>query len=102
MLLGQLRHGCWRPVEDHTLMAAFEQPTHHICAHPAKSDHAELHRSLLVQNRLLMLLRFVHYLCVGGGKPLRGRGTACHGDLQSPAPSSHLLHVPIAADQSIR
>ena len=44
---------CRRPVEDHALMAALEQPPHHVRAHPAKSDHSELHKSLLVLNSVL-------------------------------------------------
>ena len=38
-LLDRLR----RHVEDHALMAACEQPPHHVGAHAAKSDHSELH-----------------------------------------------------------
>ena len=36
-------HRLRRPVEDHALMAALQQPPHHVRAHPAKTDHSELH-----------------------------------------------------------
>ena len=42
-LLGQLLDRFGRPVEDHALMASLEQPPHHVGAHPAESDHSELH-----------------------------------------------------------
>ena len=42
-LLDQLLHCFRRHVEDHALVAALEQPPHHVRAHSAKSDHSELH-----------------------------------------------------------
>ena len=41
--LGQLLDRLRRPVEDHALMAALEKPPHHVGAHPAQSDHSQLH-----------------------------------------------------------
>ena len=32
-----------RHVEDHALVAAPDQPPHHVRAHPAQADHSELH-----------------------------------------------------------
>src|SRR6266536_2364321 len=44
LVLHQLLHRLRRHVEDHALVAAFDEPPHHVCAHTAESDHYELHR----------------------------------------------------------
>jgi hypothetical protein len=36
-----------RDVESDTLMFAREQPPHHVCAHSAKTNHADLHKGFL-------------------------------------------------------
>ena len=43
LLLDQFLHRFRRHVEDHALVASLEQPPHHVGAHPAQSDHSELH-----------------------------------------------------------
>ena len=43
LLLHQLRHCVCRSVAYDALMAAPQEATHHIPAHPAKADHSELH-----------------------------------------------------------
>ena len=35
-----------RPIVDHTLMVSLEQAPHHVRAHPAKTDHSDLHHRL--------------------------------------------------------
>ena len=45
LLARQLLHGLRRHVEDHALVAAAQQPPHHVRAHPSESDHAELHHA---------------------------------------------------------
>ena len=37
-----------RHVEDHALVAVLDQPPHHVGAHPAQSDHSELHTGSFV------------------------------------------------------
>jgi hypothetical protein len=49
-LLGQLLYHGWRPVEDHAVMASLEKTPHHVGAHAAQADHAELHNELLYRN----------------------------------------------------
>jgi hypothetical protein len=41
---GELLHGVRAAVVDHPLVTVFLQPPHHIGAHPAQSNHAQLHR----------------------------------------------------------
>src|SRR5262249_16922641 len=43
LLLNQFLYGFRRPVEDHALVALLEKASHHVRAHPAESDHSELH-----------------------------------------------------------
>ena len=47
LLLRQVFDRLRRHVEDHALMAALEQPSHHIGAHSSQSDHRELHDIIL-------------------------------------------------------
>ena len=42
-LLDELLHRFGRHVEHHAVMSAFDQPAHHVGAHPTQSDHSELH-----------------------------------------------------------
>ena len=46
-LLGQLLDRLRRPVEDHAVVASLQKPPHHVGAHPAQTDHSELHSCLL-------------------------------------------------------
>jgi hypothetical protein len=43
VFLDQVFHRFGRLVEDHASMAGLEQPPHHVRAHPAQSDHSQLH-----------------------------------------------------------
>src|SRR5262249_52243903 len=43
LLPGQLLHDFRRPVKHHALLAAPQQPPHHICAHSPKTNHPDLH-----------------------------------------------------------
>jgi hypothetical protein len=43
-LADQFFHHFRRPVEHHALVARPEKPPHHVGAHPAQTDHSELHR----------------------------------------------------------
>ena len=54
------------PVEDHTLMASFEKPAHHVGAHSTQSDHSQLHSDLLTDP--LNSLGLQAYLPRGGEK----------------------------------
>src|SRR5207249_4561697 len=40
--------GVRRDIVDHALMAAAHQAPHHVGAHPAQTDHSQLHSKLLV------------------------------------------------------
>src|SRR6202162_6452965 len=56
LFLNQLIYCFWRHVEDHALVAALDETTHHICSHPAKTNHSKLHNCsfsiLIVSSRL--------------------------------------------------
>ena len=41
-----------RHIENHALMAALDEPPHHVGAHSAQSDHCELHDILSVKSEL--------------------------------------------------
>ena len=69
LLLYQVLHLLRRPVEDHALMAALDQPSHHVGAHPAQSNHPDLHCCFLFHNRICDLFRFV-YCWIHGRSPL--------------------------------
>ncbi len=51
-LLCQIFDRLPRHVEDHALMAASEQPSHHIGAHSSQANHCKLHDILLHQSRV--------------------------------------------------
>src|SRR5262249_38386211 len=59
LLLDQFFHRLGRAVEDHALVACPEKPPHHVGAHPAQADHAELHHKLLYENGLFNALNSV-------------------------------------------
>ena len=42
-LLDQPLHCFRRHVENHALVASFNQPPNHVCAHSAETDHSDLH-----------------------------------------------------------
>jgi hypothetical protein len=37
-------------------MTSFEKPPHHVGAHPAQTDHSELHRELLLRKGFTKVL----------------------------------------------
>ena len=52
-------HRCACAVEDHTLVAAGDEPLHHVRSHPAQADHSQLHRALRsrVKDRAMVVRR---------------------------------------------
>jgi hypothetical protein len=52
LLARELRDGVGGRVEHHALVPRPDEPAHHVGAHPAETDHCQLHALLLVANRV--------------------------------------------------
>src|SRR5258707_11638412 len=60
----------WRPVEYHAIVAVLNEPPHHVRSHPSKTDHSELHRTLLFpKTHWIVEIRFATGTLVAISRP---------------------------------